>query len=133
VFWIEKMIKLAKEQKFKLVYVSVKPDVGRKLFAAFEKKGIKRVDRKAVFERKLAGLPASSPRPEIRAVSDQDTKLGLENLALSAGQHSRFKIDPRFPKTIFEALYREWMKKSLNHTKIRCLFFWHSYQLWICY
>ncbi len=38
----------------------------------------------------------------------------LYQLALQAGEFSRFALDPHFPPGKFQALYREWMRKSLN-------------------
>jgi len=38
----------------------------------------------------------------------------LEELAPQAGMYSRFRVDPRFPPDRFQALYREWMRKSLS-------------------
>ncbi|HEX6571402.1 MAG TPA: GNAT family N-acetyltransferase [Steroidobacteraceae bacterium] len=38
----------------------------------------------------------------------------LRELALKAGEYSRFKRDPRFPRAIFELLYETWMARSLS-------------------
>ena len=38
----------------------------------------------------------------------------LEELAVEAGTYSRFRVDARFPPDRFQALYREWMRKSLS-------------------
>jgi dTDP-4-amino-4,6-dideoxy-D-galactose acyltransferase len=38
----------------------------------------------------------------------------LQALALQAGQHSRFRTDPRFPEHLFQRLYLEWLLKSLT-------------------
>jgi dTDP-4-amino-4,6-dideoxy-D-galactose acyltransferase len=38
----------------------------------------------------------------------------LEEMAPLAGMYSRFRVDPRFPRDRFQALYREWMRKSLS-------------------
>lgn len=37
----------------------------------------------------------------------------LEALALASGIYSRFRMDPRMPQTVFEALYRTWIAKSV--------------------
>jgi dTDP-4-amino-4,6-dideoxy-D-galactose acyltransferase len=38
----------------------------------------------------------------------------LQQLAIASGELSRFAIDPNFPRHSFEALYAEWMRKSLT-------------------
>jgi dTDP-4-amino-4,6-dideoxy-D-galactose acyltransferase len=38
----------------------------------------------------------------------------LDGLAITAGGHSRFRIDPTFPDPLFCAMYAEWMHKSLT-------------------
>lgn len=35
-------------------------------------------------------------------------------LAIQSGHHSRFAVDPRFPKEKFEQLYKHWMSRSLK-------------------
>jgi dTDP-4-amino-4,6-dideoxy-D-galactose acyltransferase len=37
----------------------------------------------------------------------------LESLALASGVYSRFRIDPRIPSSVYEALYRMWISKSV--------------------
>jgi len=39
----------------------------------------------------------------------------LVELAIAAGQFSRFKVDRRFPAELFEALYRTWIDRSARH------------------
>lgn len=41
----------------------------------------------------------------------------LFSLAIEAGKHSRFHVDPEFPPVLFQALYQEWMRKSLTGEK----------------
>lgn len=40
----------------------------------------------------------------------------LEQLALQAGNYSRFRTDPRFPDAAFHAIYRSWIANSCNKT-----------------
>lgn len=37
----------------------------------------------------------------------------LTALAIACGEHSRFAIDPNFPRSCFTALYVEWMRRSV--------------------
>lgn len=62
--------------------------------------------------------PAPSPSDPVRfAVSPlgpgEETP-ALYALAVEAGRHSRFNVDPGFPPNLFRALYVEWMRKSLT-------------------
>jgi dTDP-4-amino-4,6-dideoxy-D-galactose acyltransferase len=38
----------------------------------------------------------------------------LVQLSLAAGKHSRFCVDPRFPRAGFETLYRQWIERSVR-------------------
>ena len=53
--------------------------------------------------------------PVTLAGTEADRK-ALEVLAIEAGKYSRFRVDPDFPRPLFESLYREWMRKSLDGT-----------------
>jgi dTDP-4-amino-4,6-dideoxy-D-galactose acyltransferase len=74
------------------------------------------VDRKTTFVMDLARLNAKDANPEIALQSYQPGTADevLYNLALQAGEYSRFARDPQFPQEKFQALYREWMRKCLT-------------------
>ena len=38
----------------------------------------------------------------------------IEKLSIQSGEYSRFSTDPNIPRDKFEALYKEWIHKSLN-------------------
>lgn len=46
----------------------------------------------------------------VGALGDSD----LEDLAVQAGQYSRFKVDPGIPEEKFADMYKLWMRKSLS-------------------
>lgn len=74
------------------------------------------VDRKTTFEMEL---PAAINHDTVSGISILPYQSGpaeeiLFELALQAGEYSRFARDPQFPREKFQALYREWMRKSLS-------------------
>lgn len=43
-----------------------------------------------------------------------DTSVELQELALLSGHKSRYRLDPRFPNTEFERLYRRWIDATID-------------------
>ncbi|MDK2980409.1 MAG: dTDP-4-amino-4,6-dideoxy-D-galactose acyltransferase [Chloroflexota bacterium] len=74
------------------------------------------VDQKATFELELAKSPTltAPPQVEVKPFTRDIPQQVLWDLALQAGSLSRFARDPQFPPDRFQALYLEWMRKSLN-------------------
>ncbi|BBB47857.1 GNAT family N-acetyltransferase [Pelolinea submarina] len=75
------------------------------------------VDKKAVFEANLDQCPSLPVPPGIKVTGytqDIPQQIMLD-LAVQAGEYSRFARDPLFPRDKFVALYKEWMRKSLTH------------------
>jgi dTDP-4-amino-4,6-dideoxy-D-galactose acyltransferase len=56
-------------------------------------------------------LPTAEP---VREYASSRVDAALYRLALQSGVHSRFFVDPRFPRSLFEKLYREWIRKSVT-------------------
>ncbi len=50
----------------------------------------------------------------------------LHRLSLAAGAHSRFSVDPRFPRDGFETLYRTWIERSVRHEIADKVFVWRN-------
>ncbi|UPU37641.1 GNAT family N-acetyltransferase [Geomonas paludis] len=99
-----------------LAYWACDPDDHGSQQAALESGGFL-ADRKVTYcidaatmrDRSIAatGIP-------VERYLDQVTTPELEDLALQAGVYSRFRIDPRMPREKFEALYRLWIRKSVE-------------------
>jgi dTDP-4-amino-4,6-dideoxy-D-galactose acyltransferase len=71
-------------------------------------------DDRVVFEKHLTGRKAS-PTPEGVRLSSYPVgppSPGLVTLGLQAGEHSRFRRDPRFTEAAFVRLYSEWVRRS---------------------
>lgn len=63
----------------------------------------------------LEPIPAGDGKPtRVAEARGRGWDAALEELALHAGSHSRFRVDARFPPDRFQALYRQWMRKSLT-------------------
>lgn len=72
-----------------------------------------RVDERLTYA--LEPLPAGEFRiGRVVEARGQGWDSALEEMAPYAGLYSRFQVDPRFPQDRFQALYREWMRKSLS-------------------
>lgn len=64
----------------------------------------------------LAALPVPQSHPSrfaVSAIGEGEETPALYALAVEAGRHSRFNVDPGFPPNLFRALYVEWLRKSL--------------------
>ena len=75
------------------------------------------VDRKTRYFKKTTGTSSAvvdELTPRIEEYQGQDSTPALEALALQSGAFSRFRVDEKFPRERFEALYREWIRKSVN-------------------
>jgi ribosomal protein S18 acetylase RimI-like enzyme len=74
------------------------------------------VDKKAIFESDLRQtVPLLTPpyAEVVRYTNDIPQQIMMD-LAVQAGEFSRFARDPQFPRDRFIALYLEWMRKSLT-------------------
>jgi len=56
------------------------------------------------------------PYPFDASLQVQPVSPALRDLALASGEHSRFKVDPRIPKEVFEQLFTAWVQNSINRT-----------------
>jgi ribosomal protein S18 acetylase RimI-like enzyme len=75
------------------------------------------VDKKAIFEAdldKIVLFSSASNSKVVKYTSEIPIQI-LFDLAVQAGELSRFARDPLFPREKFLALYREWMRKSLTN------------------
>ncbi len=71
-------------------------------------------DRKAVYNRvPPQTAPENTPSKALLQHHGPVTEKLLQ-LALQAGQYSRFNTDPRFPHHLFVRMYTEWIRKSVS-------------------
>ena len=113
----EEQLLAAKEQlKAKAIALAYweapKGDVQSRIAA--EKIGGHLINSRVTLERGITA--ADSAPPLLRAISkpDQSQRAELNNLAISSGWSSRFAVDPMFPRSLFEQMYRTWMTESLS-------------------
>jgi len=74
------------------------------------------VDRKITFH---VGFGGSRPQPiegkKLVVPFTQDIPTPeMESLAVQSGEHSRFAVDPKFPRDKFEKLYTVWINRSVR-------------------
>lgn len=114
------MLDEARRRRIDLVVLATSPgqELSRTLLSEF---GGELVDRKATFRRPLAHPKASlspagtTPASTIREYAEAVASAELIQLAICAGAHSRFNIDPRFPQSKFRDMYRIWIERSVRH------------------
>ncbi len=73
-------------------------------------------DKKVTYIADTAGNPAAAPDidGDIEAYTDTLPCPELESLACQIGKNSRFGADPRIPETVCFAMYRRWIRNSVN-------------------
>lgn len=107
---------VAKARGIHLVYCSSSPEQTPPDEILAEFSGIL-ADRKATFRRELSATEEPLPPDESQSLTPRvyprgEASPALVQLALAAGEHSRFRVDRRFPKAAFEGLYRTWIERS---------------------
>ena len=70
-------------------------------------------DRKVTFAMPLKPADAALI-PDSAIVLATEFTPELEALAWQSGEYSRFRLDPRLPITVFQRLYTQWLRNSLN-------------------
>lgn len=69
----------------------------------------------------LRSLPPSlAVAARVKIFESKESNEELENLAIQAGNYSRFKVDPKFPYDLFFKLYTAWMRNSLTGIAADC-------------
>jgi dTDP-4-amino-4,6-dideoxy-D-galactose acyltransferase len=59
-------------------------------------------------------IPSPLTAPEVEPYKEKKPNTELEQLALQAGTHSRFNLDPKLPQELFLKLYKVWIENSVN-------------------
>lgn len=74
-------------------------------------------DRAVVVESPARQRPADAITDGIvvEPFGGQVASAQLIELSIAAGEYSRFRVDPRFPRRAFEELYRLWIERSVRH------------------
>ena len=85
-------------------------------------------DRKTTYAIDLGALDVNAlePTPDIERYGALRACPELESLALESGAMSRFRVDPKFPKGTFEALYKQWIHKSAAGTLADAILVWRN-------
>lgn len=72
------------------------------------------VNSRIVLEREVNSELPEVDRTRALRCPDHVQRIALEKLAVLSGWTSRFSVDRRFPRQIFEQLYRTWMRDSIS-------------------
>lgn len=115
---LEQMIR---EQQYRLVYFmapglhSQQRHLQTEPFHLLMKQaGATLVDNKVVYSKTANACLKSYKHEQIVPENSIPLPEKLQALALQAGEHSRFKTDPRFPEHLFVRMYMEWLIKSVT-------------------
>jgi dTDP-4-amino-4,6-dideoxy-D-galactose acyltransferase len=95
-----------------LVYMVVRPDDDDTNHAV-RASGAWLADRKITFAMPLQPADAALPLDPAIVLATKFTP-ELEALAWQSGAYSRFRLDPRLPATVFQRLYSQWLRNSLD-------------------
>jgi dTDP-4-amino-4,6-dideoxy-D-galactose acyltransferase len=110
---LRKVMAALKAAKTELAYWSVDPKDAESNLAAALYGGFL-ADVRTTY---MAASPVPSPDPAkfgVSPICEGEETPALYALAVEAGRHSRFNVDPGFPPNLFRALYVEWLRKSLT-------------------
>ncbi len=117
---LQQIQQMVQDQKYRLVYFvgkDLQPDSSestREFHRLMHLAGAFAADRKVVYHRvPPQTAPENTPSKALLQHHGPVTEKLLQ-LALQAGQYSRFNIDPRFPHHLFVRMYTEWIRKSVS-------------------
>jgi dTDP-4-amino-4,6-dideoxy-D-galactose acyltransferase len=115
---LSKAISLAKSQKVQLLYWQT-PQSDKYIQFAEKHKGIL-ADHKITYLINLTDLHPDQLISEInhpiKTYADNTPSPELTTLAFESGKYSRFRADPHMTESQFQAVYKEWIKNSVNHS-----------------
>lgn len=104
---LDSILNQLSKEGFRLVYFFS----GKEEPRAEKNKG-KLVDMKLLYSKVITHTEETSSY--IRSFSPQENYHLLRELAILSGRYSRFRIDPGFKNGVFEHLFDEWIKNSVN-------------------
>lgn len=98
---------------FRLIYVFLSEQ--RMLSSGICKEcNIALADQKVIFQKELTSSSYNlNYHEQIESVMYRD-HTNFKILAIASGVQSRFRLDPHFSRELFERMYEEWVKNSLN-------------------
>jgi len=100
-----------KRQKIKLTYITV-PAEYESIAKTAEQLGALYINRTRTYSLQIvsnANLPSDSYSP-VEQYKSRIPEQWLIDLAIRAGHHSRFKVDPKIPSALFQAMYTTWIR-----------------------
>ena len=113
---LSRALEKARAEGFRLLYWAARPEPGNAEAAASV--GGELMDRKRVYLHDLAEIDPADLIVNwfIESYRKPMPDADMEALALAAGEHSRFRRDPRFGEEAFKRLYLTWIRNSVNRS-----------------
>jgi dTDP-4-amino-4,6-dideoxy-D-galactose acyltransferase len=121
------VLSLAKEKGFQLVCWATRPDCDLSPTLLRNFSGLL-VDRKVTFQKTVTpesmAESVEKPHSSVQVVeyAQSPATEQLLVLAVQAGLHSRFNLDPNIPQDKFESMFHIWMKRSTVHDLANVVF-----------
>ena len=109
---ISQAILKCRNLKIKLIYLFINPNDEENI-KTIQSLGAYLVDRKVTFSMPLKNF-VNDELLNCSIISTNKFTSKLESLAWQSGEYSRFRVDAQFPKRIFERLYSQWLRNSLD-------------------
>jgi GNAT superfamily N-acetyltransferase len=106
----------AKVAGIRLVYWEAQPTTSISPSALEDYRGVV-VARKVIFGKTLEASTALQPSTKPALIDHYTHKVAtneMVTLAIQAGRHSRFQVDPRISRPAFESLYTKWINSSVS-------------------
>lgn len=112
---LSKTLELLRSNNYRLVYWQI--PVGKhesSLIAQIQ--GGFLADEKVTYVKELVGMPDSRSASAYTSHSYPETTpdAAMIKLALLSSEHSRFRLDPRFPRELCDKLYTCWIARSVS-------------------
>lgn len=106
----------ARAAGIRLLYLVLEP--GNAAAAAALASGAWLADGKRTYQLSLTPGPPPIAPPGIRLTLTTTDTPALRQLAVQSGEYSRFRRDARIGPSAFEALYRQWLRRSLDTGRV---------------
>lgn len=112
---LSKTLEMLRENNYRMVYWQISADQYESSRIAKLNGGFL-ADEKVTYVKKLVGISDSLEAFAYTPVPYPDTipDAAMIKLALQSGEYSRFRLDPKFPRQLYDKLYTCWITRSVS-------------------
>jgi dTDP-4-amino-4,6-dideoxy-D-galactose acyltransferase len=112
---LSKTLELLRDNNYRMAYWQISADKHENTRIALTLGGFL-ADEKVTYVKNLVGISDSRRISAYTSVTYPDTTpdAAIIKLALQSGEHSRFRLDPKFPRPLFDKLYTCWITRSVS-------------------